>query len=95
MVFNAIKNTKFEKIEKNTIFVSFHSYSMQHDFQENSVHFLNILRPKVQNYYIEFSFQINESPVSNYIKTKEDIFKTMIDKNPLILQLKNDLGLII
>lgn len=95
MTFNAIKNSKFERVEKNTIFISFHSYSMQHDFQENSSSFLNLLRPKVQNYHIEFNFQINETSVSSYIKTKEDIFKAMIEKNSLILQLKNDLGLIV
>ncbi|MCB9202427.1 MAG: hypothetical protein H6604_05210 [Flavobacteriales bacterium] len=95
MIYNAIINADFKKVEKNTIYVTFKSYSSQHEFQEIQHEFLDILRKKVQNFYIAFEYEIIEDKETKYILSREDIFKNMVEKNPKLLDLKDDLGLII
>ena len=95
MIYNAIKLTSFVKVENNIISVKFNSFSSQNVFQEIQNEFLDILRPKVQNYYIEFNYIIEENTEKSFILSKEDIFKKMVQKNSFLLNLKEDFGLII
>ena len=51
------------------------------------------LREKLNNYAIDFQVQVIQDDTVKYVKTKADVFKEMAEKNPILLKMKEELGL--
>lgn len=91
--FNALNHSEIRIIEGSEIGISFNSSSIEQEFDECSEEIILFLRKKLNNYKISIKTEVAKSEEKKFIKTDEDIFKEMVKENPILLKLKNDLGL--
>lgn len=92
--FNSIKNIKFINMNLDYLInLEVHSNIMLCNFKEIEEDFLKKLRIIVKNSHVKFNFIIKNIEYKIFL-TREDILKKMITKNPLVLKLKNELGLV-
>lgn len=95
-VYNSIKNIKFMTVNSDFLInLEFTSNVSLSNFQEIKHNFLEKLRFVIQNYDIEFNCIVTVNDKLSFIDIRKEIFREMVKKNPLVLKLKNELGLII
>jgi DNA polymerase-3 subunit gamma/tau len=60
---------------------------------EDKINILQFLRSRLKNSLVDFEFVINQAIQSTRPFTAEDRFKVMAEKNPVLNDLRNSLGL--
>lgn len=80
-------------MQEKQIEYQFSSASLQEKFNDIKDHYLNDLRQKINNFYIEFKLTVTENNSVNHLLTKQELFAQMAAKNPYLEQLKTNLDL--
>lgn len=91
--FNALQSAKIRLRDNFLIEVEFSSSSMSKEFEHLKERLVGFLREKLNNNVIEFKLLVSERETENFIKLPAEIFKEMVEKNPILLKLKKDLDL--
>lgn len=91
--YNALQSGNIALKENFTIEFTFSSLSLSNEFDLHRVELMKFFREKFNNYGIDFKVVITESKAKNFIKSKAELFKEMAEENPILLKLKEELGL--
>ncbi|MGB6084567.1 hypothetical protein [Moheibacter sp.] len=91
--YNALHTGKLELKDNFKIQFEFSSASLANEFDLEKDNLMWFLREKLNNYAIDFQVQVIQDDTVKYIKTKADVFKEMAEKNPILLKMKEELGL--
>lgn len=91
--FNALQSGKLQLKESHIIQIEFSSSSLANEFALKQESIVLFLREKFNNYSLKFEIKISEGEAKNFIKSKEEIFKDMIEVNPILLKMKEKFGL--
>lgn len=91
--YNALHTGKLELKENFKIQFEFSSASLANEFDLEKDNLMRFLREKLNNYAIDFQVQVIQDDTVKYVKTKADVFKEMAEKNPILLKMKEELGL--
>lgn len=91
--FNALQSGNIDLKENFLIEFTFSSLTLSNEFDLNRVELMKFFREKFNNYGIDFKVVITESAAKNFIKSKAELFKEMAEVNPILLKMKEELGL--
>jgi len=91
--YNALHTGKVKLDDNFRILFEFNSASLVNEFDLEKDNLMRLMREKLNNHLIEFQTRINHSHSENYVKTKADIFNEMVKKNPILLKMKDEMGL--
>ncbi|MDD3458052.1 MAG: hypothetical protein PHO74_01045 [Weeksellaceae bacterium] len=91
--YNALYNGKIGLKEDFQVMIEFISSSIVHEFENHKERLVSFLRRELNNYSLDITVTISESESENFIKSNSEIFKDMVKQNPIVLKLKNELGL--
>lgn len=91
--FNALQSVKISMDRENQIDIRFYSLSIEQEFEQVRERLILFLRERLNNHLFEVITSLIEEEAENLIKSKAEIFKEMVTQNPLLLNLKNELGL--
>ena len=91
--YNALHTGKVFLKEGFKILFEFNSGSLVNEFDLEKDNLMRLIREKLNNYSIEFETQINHDTTRKFVKTKLDIFNEMVNKNPILLKMKDEMGL--
>lgn len=92
-VYNALHTGKVKLKEDFKILFEFNSGSLVNEFDLEKDNLMRLMRERLNNYSIEFETQINHKATQNFVKTKADVFNEMVKKNPILLKMKDEMGL--
>jgi DNA polymerase-3 subunit gamma/tau len=92
-VYNALHTGKISKLEKFQILFEFNSASLINEFDLQKEELMKLMREKLNNHSLEFLTKINRETAQNFVKTKAEIFNEMVKKNPILLKMKEEMGL--
>jgi len=92
-VYNALHTGKVRLGEGFRILFEFNSASLVNEFDLEKDNLMRLMREKLNNHFIEFETKINHQASENFVKTKADIFNEMVKKNPILLKMKEEMGL--
>lgn len=90
--YNALMTTKLEVVEGEIIF-EFSSHSSEQEFDEYRDRIRNSLRAHLKNHYFTIQIKFSEREAENHILSKKEKFEKLLEKNPILLKLKEDFGL--
>lgn len=91
--YNALHTAKITLKDEFKIIFEFSSLSLSSEFDLQKDALMRTFRDKLNNHYIEFEVQIHSKSTQNFIKSKAEIFQEMVEKNPILLKMKNEFGL--
>jgi len=91
--YNALHTGKVKLGEGFRILFEFNSASLVNEFDLEKDNLMRLMREKLNNHFIEFETNINHKSSENFVKTKADIFNEMVKKNPILLKMKDEMGL--
>lgn len=91
--FNALQSGKVSLRENFLIHFEFNSASLASEFNDQKERLMLFFRENLNNYAIDFEVEIKEDKAVKFIITPSDIFQQMAEKNPLLLKMKEELGL--
>lgn len=91
--YNALHTAKVLLKDKHQIVFEFSSLSLSSEFDLQKDALKLMMREKLNNHSIEFNVEIRSEATQNFIKSKAEIFREMAEKNPVLLKMKNELGL--
>ncbi len=92
-VYNALHTGKIKLKDNFRILFEFNSGSLVNEFDLEKDNLMRLMREKLNNHFIEFETKISHQKSENFVKTKGDIFNEMVKKNPILLKMKDELGL--
>ena len=92
-VYNALHTGKIKLINETQIEFEFESASLINEFDLEKNELMKLMREKLRNDLIDFKTKLNLSETGNFVKTKADIFNEMVKKNPILLKMKEEMGL--
>lgn len=90
---NTLKLGNPQLTEKNVIKFSINNKTEEHEFKEMQTEFLGFLREQLKNYSVQVQYVIEEADAVVKAFTPEDKFKDMVERNPVIQKLKDQLSL--
>ena len=91
--YNALATTTVHLKEDNVIVLEFISASSETEYEIYKSRIMNGLRNAIQNFYFTIEVQFSESEAKSHILTSKQKFELFVDKNPIILKLKEEFGL--
>lgn len=91
--YNALATTTIHLKEENVIVLEFISASSETEYEIYKSRIMNGLRNAIQNFYFTIEVQFSESEAKSHILTAKQKFELFVDKNPIILKLKEEFGL--
>lgn len=91
--YNALATTTIHLKEDNVIVLEFISASSETEYEIYKSRIMNGLRNAIQNFYFTIEVQFSESEAKSHILTSKQKFELFVDKNPIILKLKEEFGL--
>lgn len=91
--YNALQSGTIDLMENFIIEFEFSSLTVSNEFDLHRMDLMQFFRSKFNNYGIDFQVKITEGASKNFIKTKTDLFKEMAEINPILLKMKEELGL--
>lgn len=78
---------------ENTLFAEVDSKVMAQTIEEIKAQMMPFLRKELKNPLLQFELGVREQPISKGLRSGREIFDDMVAKNPLIENLRTDLGL--
>ena len=91
--YNALATTTIHLKEDNIIVLEFISASSETEYEIYKSRIMNGLRNAIQNFYFTIEVKFSESEAKSHILTAKQKFDLFVDKNPIILKLKDEFGL--
>jgi hypothetical protein len=91
--YNALSSGSIELKDNFVIEFTFSSLSLSGEFDLYRMDLMRFFREKFNNYGIEFQVTITQGESKNFIKSKAELFKEMAEANPILLKMKEELGL--
>ncbi|TWP28805.1 hypothetical protein ETU08_05125 [Apibacter muscae] len=92
ILFNALNSAKCNLKDKYLISFEFPSNSSYEEFETLREDFFQKLKYKLNNFSIEFTYQIKQSTV-NISLSEKDKYQKMLKENPWLEKLRNDFRL--
>jgi DNA polymerase-3 subunit gamma/tau len=80
-------------IKENQLYLKVANKVLQSEVEDIKGELLSFLRQELVNYALELQIEIGENLVTTKAYTPQERFKAMVEKNPLLLSLKNKLDL--
>ena len=90
--YNALMTTNLE-MEEGEIIFEFSSHSSEQEFEMYRDRIRNSLRAHLKNHYFAIQIRFSEKEAENHILSKKEKFEKLIDRNPVLLKLKEEFGL--
>lgn len=87
------KNATLAVKDTGTILLTLASQHEREMIDEDKISIIPFLRSRLKNNLVDFDFVINQAIQSTRPFTAEDRFKVMAEKNPVLNELRNSLGL--
>lgn len=91
--FNVLETYKIEENRNNEIYFLFETNAKCAEFETIKAELLYQLHQKLKNSYITIQSKIGNFESKNYVQTKEEMYRKMVQKNPLIEELRKNLDL--
>lgn len=93
--YNGIKDTKISlsEINENDVIFTYVSQSSQSEFELHKSNFLSKIRGVLNNFLIQLISKVEELKGVNLVLRKDEVFQKMVQKNPLLQKLKDQLDL--
>ena len=91
--YNALHTGKVQLNKNFQIQFEFTSASLSAEFDLEKDNLMRFLREKLNNYAIEFLVVIKDDQTKTFVKTNQEKFKDMAEKNPILLKMKEQFGL--
>lgn len=91
--YNALSTTEIALKEDNVIELEFISASSESEFETYRKRIVNHLRGALQNYYFKIEIKFSEAEAKSHILTTKQKFELFVEKNPIMLKLKDEFGL--
>ncbi len=91
--FNALETYQIEEKRNNEIHFLFETNAKCAEFETIKAELLQQLHQKLKNSYITIHAEIGNFESKNYVQTKEEMYRKMVEKNPLIEELRKKLDL--
>jgi DNA polymerase III subunit gamma/tau len=93
--YNGIKDTKISLLQpnQNDIVFTYVSQSSQSEFELHKSNFLLKIRSVLNNFLIQLISRVEELKGVNLVLRKDEVFQKMVEKNPLLQKLKEELDL--
>ncbi|MFV0304839.1 MAG: hypothetical protein ACK5IC_05105 [Moheibacter sp.] len=79
--------------DNHQINFQFNSASLLKEFDLQKEDLVKFLREKLNNHTLDFHTEVVHDDSKNFVKSKAEIFKEMAEKNPILLKMKEELGL--
>ncbi|QES92539.1 hypothetical protein F0358_07320 [Empedobacter brevis] len=90
--YNALMTTNLDLAGDEVIF-EFTSHSSKQEFEEYKDRIRNSLRVFLKNHYFTIQIKFSEKEAENHILSNKEKFEKLLDKNPILLKLKEEFGL--
>ncbi|WP_413532307.1 hypothetical protein [Empedobacter brevis] len=90
--YNALMTTNLDLVDDEIIF-EFTSHSSKQEFEEYKDRIRNSLRVFLKNHYFSIQIKFSEKEAENHILSNKEKFDKLLDKNPILLKLKEEFGL--
>jgi DNA polymerase-3 subunit gamma/tau len=87
------KDAKWELISEHEVELTLASKHEHELFDEDRINILPFMRSRLKNFKLDFMILVNQLAAPKRVFTAEDKFKVMAEKNPLLNDLRNALGL--
>jgi DNA polymerase-3 subunit gamma/tau len=84
---------KHPRVEGSKIHLTLSSKAIKEELQRNQENVLNYLRRHLNNFEIEFVIDVKEQIQEEFVYTKKDKFKKLLEKYPDLIYLKQNLKL--
>lgn len=91
--YQALITASYELKDNHCISFQFNSASLLKEFELQKDDLILFLRKELNNHLIELQTEVKLDKSKNYVKSKAEIFKEMAEKNPILVKMKEELGL--
>ncbi|MCD4683504.1 MAG: DNA polymerase III subunit gamma/tau [Bacteroidales bacterium] len=87
--------TKHKPVKKENFIIDFtvDNKIQKREIEDHLIEFLPVIRAKLNNYKIQMNILVTEQPANFKPYTPQDKFNKMVEKNPALLKLKDQLDL--
>lgn len=92
-VYNALHLYEIQVKDNFEILFLFNSNSSIQEFDNVKTEWIQQLKEKIQNFHLMVSTETKHFEKENYVLTKEEIYKKMVEINPLVDELRKSLNL--
>lgn len=91
--YNALATTTIHLKEDNIIVLEFISASSESEYEIYKNRIMNGLRNAIKNFYFSIEITFSQAEAKSHILTPKEKFEAFVQKNPIILKLKEEFGL--